>query len=408
MRRASVAGVLALVAATGCADEPAALEVGPVAYTEGELLGLLDEQRVLLGDITAVGLAIAAGEAERLGRPLVERAALEASVRLLRAAHALDSAGVGEEVLRARYRTDPALELTVRHLLVLSDRFESDEERRRARAKAERALERIRAGEPFPDVAAEVSEEPGAEGREGLLSPGREGAWVPEFWTAATSLEPGGISGVVETQYGFHVLRLEARDTVPFDEVRGSVVLEVADLMGVPADPADPAAFPYLRPSLRLAERIPDPEGPGVDSTAVAARWDGGAMTVGEVGRFLLTLPPDEWRATRDDPEARRAAAREAAALHAATAAARARGLEVPLGVVADAERSWTDLLLRWEAVFGFGEGQPPDAVRSAALEALGATGQGPDLARREIRRHAPLFRTRTPVSLRDGGAPGG
>src|SRR5690606_13003901 len=61
-------------------------------------------------------------------------------------------------------------------------------------------------------------EEPGAARRGGLLQPGREGSWVAPFWLAAVALEPGEVSDVVETEYGYHVLKLESREPLPFSE----------------------------------------------------------------------------------------------------------------------------------------------------------------------------------------------
>ena len=49
---------------------------------------------------------------------------------------------------------------------------------------------------------------------------------------AALALEPGQISPVTETQYGFHVLRLEDRQVVSFEEARPRVVAEVSALIG--------------------------------------------------------------------------------------------------------------------------------------------------------------------------------
>jgi hypothetical protein len=49
-------------------------------------------------------------------------------------------------------------------------------------------------------------------------------------------LQPGEISGVTETQYGFHVLRLEDRQIVSFDEARPGVVAAVSTLMGTSDD----------------------------------------------------------------------------------------------------------------------------------------------------------------------------
>ena len=55
-------------------------------------------------------------------------------------------------------------------------------------------MELLGSGADFAETAAQLSEEPGAEGRQGLLVPGRDGLWVPEFWAAALALEPGDIT----------------------------------------------------------------------------------------------------------------------------------------------------------------------------------------------------------------------
>ena len=164
--------------------------------------------------------------------PVLERSLDEALLVHIAAELVLRDGQVDDEQLRAHYLTNPAVELTVRHVLFFSERWRPPSHRAEAQRKGEAALERLRTGDPFPEVAAELSEEPGAEGRQGLLTPGREGSWVSEFWGAALALEVGDISPVVETQYGFHVLRLEGREIVPFEETRPTVVLEVADLIG--------------------------------------------------------------------------------------------------------------------------------------------------------------------------------
>jgi hypothetical protein len=216
--------------------------VGAITFSEREVLGLSADQRTRLAGITAFGLVVARGHTAAAGEPFVEGGRARAMRALLDAARALDSMRVSDGMLATHYRSNPEYELTVRHLIVLSDRYETDRTRAAARAKAEAALERIRAGEDFAEVAAQVSEEPGAEGRQGLLEPGREGAWVDEFWRAAMGLDPSDISDVVETRYGFHVLRLEGRDTVPFEEARPRVVLEAAAGMGLPASAAATAS----------------------------------------------------------------------------------------------------------------------------------------------------------------------
>jgi hypothetical protein len=228
---------LALLLATGCTTEPPALTVGEVAFAESELLGLSDTRRAELAEITAFGLATARGELPLRLAPILQQARDAALLKQFAAERVLAEAGVEDDQLRAHYLTNPALELTVRHVLFFSERWRAAAHREAARRKAEAAITRLEAGERFPEVAAELSEEPGAEGRQGLLQPGREGSWVSEFWAAARALEPGEISPVTETQYGFHVLRLEDRQVVPFEEARPTVVAQVSALIGS-IDPA--------------------------------------------------------------------------------------------------------------------------------------------------------------------------
>src|SRR5690606_21659726 len=178
--------------------------------------------------LAAFGLAVADSSTLDLGRPVVDRWADDVRLQILGAELTLEASGVGDDVLESRYLTNPEWELTVRHILFFSERWQSEQHRAEARAKADRALVQLRQGADFAATAAALSEEPGAEGRAGLLTPGREGTWVPEFWAAALALDTGDVSPVTETQYGYHILRLEGREVVPFREARSRVVREVA------------------------------------------------------------------------------------------------------------------------------------------------------------------------------------
>jgi parvulin-like peptidyl-prolyl isomerase len=79
------------------------------------------------------------------------------------------------------------------------------------REKAEDVLKRARAGEDFAKLAQEYSTDPGSKDKGGDLGWFGHGSMVAEFEQAAYALKPGEISNVVQSKYGFHIIKLEER-----------------------------------------------------------------------------------------------------------------------------------------------------------------------------------------------------
>ncbi len=142
-----------------------------------------------------------------------------------------ESVAVAPESLRAYYDVHP-LEFTVpgqvhaRHILVSTRAPEGANGKEAARAKALAVLKRLKAGEDFAAVARELSDDRGTASRGGDLGWLSKADVVPEFGNAAFALEAGQMSGLVESQFGFHIIHVEEKrpQTLrPFEDCRAEI-----------------------------------------------------------------------------------------------------------------------------------------------------------------------------------------
>lgn len=223
----SLVSATVVIATLACGGEPAALEVGPVTYTRDEVWALSPERREKLELVTALGVVTAERRIEEAVRPAVEDSIRALVLERRALERAADEAGLDRADLERLYRAAPEFRLTVRHILASAERWREADVRAAALERARAAHARLAAGEPFDRVAAAVSEEPGAATRGGQLEPGRRGAWVDEFWDAAVILDVGAVSEPVETEYGWHVIEVMRRDTVPMDSVRWQLLSRI-------------------------------------------------------------------------------------------------------------------------------------------------------------------------------------
>jgi peptidyl-prolyl cis-trans isomerase C len=98
--------------------------------------------------------------------------------------------------------------------------------RTQARFRAESVLKEARAGKDFAALAREHSEEPGSAANGGDLGFFQRGQMVGPFNDVAFSLPAGAVSDLVETQFGYHIIKVAEKQparTVPLEEVRPQV-----------------------------------------------------------------------------------------------------------------------------------------------------------------------------------------
>ncbi|WP_210528436.1 peptidylprolyl isomerase [Rubellimicrobium arenae] len=129
------------------------------------------------------------------------------------------TAAVTDEALQQAYdaqyaNVEPTTEWDASHILVASQE------------EAQAAIDRINGGESFEDVAKELSTDTGSGSQGGELGWFSAGMMVPEFEQAVAGLEKGQLSAPVQSQFGWHIIRLN--DTRPkaaptLEEVRSEL-----------------------------------------------------------------------------------------------------------------------------------------------------------------------------------------
>ncbi len=99
------------------------------------------------------------------------------------------------------------------------------------KAKAEDILKQAKSGADFAELAKKYSEDEGSAKNGGDLDYFGRGRMVPEFDQAVFAMQPGEISDLVKTQYGYHIIKLidkKNATTRPLQDVRQQIVDQLA------------------------------------------------------------------------------------------------------------------------------------------------------------------------------------
>ena len=206
-----------------------------------------DKRKVALGKAESVSLLASnlyvrramAAEVEKLqltADPVVAAALQTARDRVLAEMMLarIDAANTPSEesldkLALAQYRAEPKkyespAAVNTRHILIRSNTPG-------AKGKAELLLQQLKSGYDFEKLAQAESQDPRSAARGGEVGFATRGKMVPPYEAAAWALkEPGDLSGIVQTEYGFHIIKLIAKRDAgvrPFEEVREQVRAEV-------------------------------------------------------------------------------------------------------------------------------------------------------------------------------------
>ncbi len=116
---------------------------------------------------------------------------------------------VDEATLNKLYEAnkDAYTKASVRHILIGTEKRKPEE----ALKLAKDLIARLKKGEDFAKLAKEYSDDPGSKDSGGLYENADVNDWVPEFKKAALTLPIGQISEPVKTDFGYHIMRVEAR-----------------------------------------------------------------------------------------------------------------------------------------------------------------------------------------------------
>lgn len=184
---------------------------------------------------------------------------------------------VSEETLRAEFekrqnRFQSPEERRVRHILIEVPRDGGEEADAAARAEAEQLLAELREGADFAAVARQHSDDPGSASEGGDLGFMGRGVMDEAFEKAAFSLEPGELGGPVRSDFGYHLIRVEAvrgGQTQPFAEVKAELRQQVR------LDRAEPQFYEQSEQLANLTYEQPDSLQPAAEALGLEVTHTG-------------------------------------------------------------------------------------------------------------------------------------
>ncbi len=135
----------------------------------------------------------------------------------------------------------------------------SEDVKAKTKAKAEQVYKELKAGGDFGKLAEKYSDDPGSKDKGGSYEMfiGRRGPFVKEYNEAAFKLEkPGDISPITESQFGYHIIRLDEKKKLSVEEAKKSP--EMLELKNENIQKMGGAAIMKLQKSAKIETLVPD------------------------------------------------------------------------------------------------------------------------------------------------------
>jgi peptidyl-prolyl cis-trans isomerase C len=125
---------------------------------------------------------------------------------------------------KARFRQEDSVHAS--HIMIRAEQQADPATKAKAKAQAEDLLKQLKKGAAFADLAKKFSQDPGSAPNGGDLGFFSKGQMAPAFEAAAFALQVGQTSAVVETPYGYHIIKVaEAKPgrDLNYDEVKAQI-----------------------------------------------------------------------------------------------------------------------------------------------------------------------------------------
>jgi len=201
-----------------------------------------------------------------------------------------DWAKVDTASLRAKYAAGEMY--AARHILLMSPRQGMSVGSRDSVRKEIEKIRRTVTAANFADVAKAKSQD-GSKDKGGALGIFPPGAMVTEFEAALKVLKPGEVSGIVESQFGFHIIKRQTYDEVAkeFAQAYGSTATQKAESLFMAGMEKGAAIEIKSGASKTVKALAQDFDAYRADKSTLVS-WKGGSLTAARLVQWMSAMPP--------------------------------------------------------------------------------------------------------------------